>query len=416
MFLKKSTILIVSLMLYPLFGLAQTKDEVRANYRLSFGSYTSYPEDVSENYSKVPQGYKAFYISHYGRHGSRYLITSKFYDHVLSVLNKADSLGVITPEGKEFKRKVEQTAQYCVGKYEDLTLLGAEQQKQIATRMYRNFPEVFTKGGFVECKSSYIIRCGMTMANFCMQLKALKPSLDIRMSQNRKDMYYINPHVKIQKTDDGPAYETLSSFRERILDGSALASRLISSQEFIKENVNLAKFMDACYETARSVDGFPELGIDYANLFTPDEWVALWQGESANWYTWNGYYPGSTPQYEVSRPLLDKIIEEADAAIEGNGICADLRFGHDSKLGPLTYLMQLDGFHPVVTDYDKLVDVWSSGKVVPMGANVQIIFFRNKNNPNIIVKILMNEKECTLPIESRIAPFYEWNDVKKLWQ
>jgi len=416
MFLKKSIILFIGLALYPLAGFCQTRDEVKADYRLSFGSYTSYPEEILQDYSKAPQGYKPFYISHYGRHGSRFLITSKFYDQVLSVLSKADSLGVLTAEGKDFMQKVRATAQYCVGKYEDLTLLGALQQKQIASRMYDNFPEVFIKGGVVECKSSYIVRCGMTMANFCMQLKSLKPSLDIRMSQNRKDMYYINPHIKIQKADDGPAYETLSSFRSRILDGRPLASRLFSSEEFVKENVDLSKFMDACYETARSVDGFPELGINYADLFTPDEWVALWQGESANWYTWNGYFPGSTPQYEVSRPLLDKIIEEADAAMEGKEVCADLRFGHDSKLGPLTYLMQLEGFHPAVTDYDKLVDEWTSGKVVPMGANVQIIFFRNKNNPEILVKIHMNEKECTLPIESATAPFYMWNDVKKLWQ
>jgi hypothetical protein len=46
-----------------------------------------------------------------------------------------------------------------------------------------------------------------------------------------------------------------------------------------------------------------------------------------------------------------------------------------------------------------------------MGANLQIIFYRDKKN-DILVKLLLNENEVTLPIKSEFGPYYSWNVVK----
>ena len=52
---------------------AQVTDEELAKHpEFTSSNYLVYPEPVNIKYTKVPAGYKPFYISHYGRHGSRY--------------------------------------------------------------------------------------------------------------------------------------------------------------------------------------------------------------------------------------------------------------------------------------------------------------------------------------------------------
>ena len=47
-----------------------------------------------------------------------------------------------------------------------------------------------------------------------------------------------------------------------------------------------------------------------------------------------------------------------------------------------------------------------------MASNLQFIFYRNKAG-EVIVKLMHNEKECRLPIESDLAPYYRWEDLRK---
>lgn len=413
--MKRTALILCILIVSCLSAIGQTRQEVLENPHLASGSYTVYPDVSGVKYTAAPKGYKPFYISHYGRHGSRFLITGKFYKCVSGYLAKADSLGVLTDLGKDLASKVDAVAAYSRGRYEDLTLLGGWQQQGIAERMYHNFPEVFAKGANVDCKSSYIVRCAMSMANFCMKLQSLDPSLNIEMAANRRNMAFINPEYEGEQLNDDEAYAELDRYRKKILDGSRLASSLFSSQEFIDSYVDKDELMNACYETVRSVDNFPEVGVTFDGLFTPEEYLALWEGDSANWYTWNGCYPGSTPVYNVSAPVLEKMLEDAREALSTGEVCANLRFGHDSKLGPLTYLLELEGFCDKVVRYEELAEKWSTSKVIPMAANLQIIFYRSRKSSDILVKVLMNEKECRLPLPSELAPYYKWEDFDRYY-
>jgi hypothetical protein len=47
-----------------------------------------------------------------------------------------------------------------------------------------------------------------------------------------------------------------------------------------------------------------------------------------------------------------------------------------------------------------------------MASNIQFIFYRSKKSDDVLVRILHNENDVTLPIESATAPFYKWEDVK----
>ena len=48
-----------------------------------------------------------------------------------------------------------------------------------------------------------------------------------------------------------------------------------------------------------------------------------------------------------------------------------------------------------------------------MATNLQMIFYANKQN-DILVKLLLNEKETTIPLLKHTIPhYYKWSELKK---
>ena len=75
-----------------------TSQEVYDNLNKSASVYYAYPR-IDECYTPAPAGYKPFYVSHYGRHGSRYLISDADYLSVMQVLEKAAAVGFLSEKG-----------------------------------------------------------------------------------------------------------------------------------------------------------------------------------------------------------------------------------------------------------------------------------------------------------------------------
>ena len=48
------------------------------------GIYYAYPEYKAAKYTAVPEGFIPFYISHYGRHGSRWMTSDARYEWIIS--------------------------------------------------------------------------------------------------------------------------------------------------------------------------------------------------------------------------------------------------------------------------------------------------------------------------------------------
>ncbi|MEO4970249.1 histidine acid phosphatase, partial [Bacteroides uniformis] len=46
----------------------------------------------------------------------------------------------------------------------------------------------------------------------------------------------------------------------------------------------------------------------------------------------------------------------------------------------------------------------------------QFVFFRKKGSDDILVKVLLNEHEMKLPVESELAPYYHWKDVEAYYR
>jgi hypothetical protein len=49
-----------------------------------------------------------------------------------------------------------------------------------------------------------------------------------------------------------------------------------------------------------------------------------------------------------------------------------------------------------------------------MGSNLQIIFYRSSpKDHDVLIKVLLNETEATLPLPTDCAPYYHWQDFRK---
>ena len=146
-------------------------DMIQRDRNLSASNYCVYPDSALAPLTPAPEGKQPFYISHYGRHGSRYLNNRKGYDVPYNYLRRADSLGLLTPKGQEVYKEIRKIIDDSEGRWGDLSGLGKRQHRQIACRMVERFPEVFKGHAFVDARSTVVNRCVLSMG----PLAALMP-------------------------------------------------------------------------------------------------------------------------------------------------------------------------------------------------------------------------------------------------
>ena len=130
----------------------------------------------------VPKGFKPFYISHYGRHGSRSDWSRDNYPPLLEQFTAAHDAGLLTQEGETAFERIKEVIANHNGNDGALTRLGTQEHRQIAGRMYDKYGKtVFNKKGprKVRAISSTVQRCIVSMSAFTGELISRDPGLDI---------------------------------------------------------------------------------------------------------------------------------------------------------------------------------------------------------------------------------------------
>ena len=384
----------------------------------------------------APKGFKPFYISHYGRHGSRYEQNSTFARNAQGAFFVLDSLGLLTETGKALRADVEAVVEAHIGMEGSLTPRGAREHRMLADRMFHRFPQVFKDKSRkeVDCFSSTNFRCIMSMTNFAYGLKEQCPDHDFTFTSAEKYMSYINPSLNVRRpgqpapqrpaggfpgmgrpaSGQRPAYAPspgvpgydFSRFLRPLFTDMGAAMRVLGNPE---------PFVRSIFTTAGLCQLVDFLGIDIYHHFTPEELAYLWVDGNNNIYRmWGGSIEnGDVIRYAI-RPLLMDFVEKADAALQpGSHRAADLRFGHDTSILPLFALLGVDDpqYRHFLSREASQHD-WYAFFQVPMATNCQMIFYRN-NKGEVLTKILYNEKEILLPgIEPVSGPYYSWPELR----
>ncbi len=414
--MKKILLILLSFVL-ALSSFAQSaREEVLATPEKAGGIMYAYPGPQSVQ-TPAPRGYKPFYISHFGRHGSRWNCSEDDYLLPYGVLKAASEAGKLTSVGEEVLAKAaffKEDARDHIG---ELTRLGMRQHQDIALRMFRSFPEVFKGDPEVTANSTQSPRVMVSMFYFCNKLESLNPKMRIDLDASERDSKFV-----ADRTDEARAYaaspglkEVQDAFASKCLHPDRLMGVLFNDMEYVDRNVNKDDLFDQLYELACMAQNNEHSDVDLLYLFEPDELFDIWQRNNYRMYSSRGSDPrGGETVLTGGMPMFRHFIEKADEYIGSGKRGATLRFSHDGYLVALTTTMQLDGCRGKASTPEEVCDLFSTWKVTPMGGNVQWIFFRNRKG-DVIVKFLLNENEVGIPVETDMYPYYHWKDVRKYY-
>lgn len=405
-----------------LWASAQTsKNEISKNVYLSASNYLAYPSPTSK-LTPAPKGEKPFYISHYGRHGSRYLISKNDYEEPVKVMTRAHKEGKLTSLGKDVLRRLKMMSEEANDRLGELTLLGAQQHQGIAKRMYERFPQVFADSAEIDARSTIVVRCILSMENELQQLISINPKLKISHDASVHDMWYMNfdDHKLAKHKMDSITKMAYHKFCEAHIHPDRVMAELFNDTSYVNNNINKDDLYYKLFSLASNLQS-SELRhqITLYDIFNSEEIYDNWQRENVWWYINFGPCPlnGGTQPFS-QRNLLNNILDYADSAIVKEHPGATLRFGHEVVVMPLACLLELNNCGEKIQDLEQLDDKgWINYKIFPMGCNIQFIFYRkNFSDKDILVKVLLNENEAKLPITSDIAPYYHWKDVEKYYR
>jgi len=413
--MKRYLIAALSLLLCVTAGAQRlgVREEVRADWNKSSGLDCLL--DLSPKaLTPVPKGYEAVYISHYGRHGSRYAYTGDAYSILLNMLAEGREQGNLTERGERLLNDLEPFWDYVRYRVGDLTEIGWNQHQEIARTMVKNYPTVFGKGSSVDACSSPSVRAIMSMSSCCAALSRLAPKTSVYEHQGMMDVQATRPNQGANPFKyEGPAEvfpypETSEQFFLRHFPNyKDVLARFFKNPDKALGRRNPYNVFFHLYMFVAGMNSLPpDVRIDVKDFFTVEEFATLW--ETDNYERFREYHAYRTP----CSSIVDDMVEKASQRLAAGSRGADLRYGHDHVVMALELIMDLDGFDRAPADPDDLV-YWFQTFRSPMAANIQFVFFNPKKgrSGDTLVKVLLNGEEARLG-DLEGFPYYRWDDVK----
>ena len=377
-----------------------TPERLKEDPALAMDVYHVYEYSPSKA-TRPPRGYKAVYVSHYGRHGERYINRTYYLYPGLDVLQRSE----LTPLGERAMKEISGMIRCCEGNWGALSPLGAKNHREIAKRIFKRNRRVFRSGREVRCVSTPKPRCIISMANAAGALAVCRPGLKIDLRTNEDFLCYVQPdevrdHLYELRDSMFAAHpEACDCLRDCFADPAAPDAKA------------LAELAEALFFTWK---GLPCIGLGQFDIrdFFSEQMLLL---TARHYAAWDYCLLSRSPWWhrEWLDPIFDDIIARADEALEKGTIAADLRFGHDSQLIPIYTALGLTARGPVL-NYADSPDYWDPASICPMASNLQLEFYKKRNAP-VLVKVLQNEQEVLIPSLTPVkGPYYRWEDLSSL--
>ena len=403
---------------------AQTAaQEIRQNVLCTASNYMAYPGPIQQVLTPAPQGMKPFYISHYGRHGSRFHSRPSMYNEPYLTLARADSLGKLSDLGREVMLRLDIIRKDAENRWGELTPLGVQQQKDIARRMMERFPEVFEGHTDIDARSTGVGRCILSMEYALMEMLQHNPDLNVHHNATHRDMDYLNLQDKklMALKFNKPAKEWYDRYVSQTAHHAHLMRELFADTLYANKHVNMVDLSVQLFLIAAIMQN-TELGqhITLYDLFDYDESYRIWKIGNARWYIgWGAADVNGAVQPYAQRNLLRRLIEDADKVLSQPNTKVELRFGHETVLLPLICLLDINGYGFTTNDLEQLEpNGWINYRIFPMSCNLQLVFYRRSPKDradDVLFKVLLNENEATLPLPANQAPYYRWGDFRRYY-
>ena len=404
-------------------GLAQSPEEaIRRNPSKTAGSYYVYDSGALPAPTPAPKGYKPFYVSHFGRHGARYCTGE--YDKMYGWLDQAEKAGVLTGGGKAFFDQYRTFYQKVRLSRGNLTRLGMEQHRSIARHLYERFPEVFEGPTHVVAASTESPRVIMSMWSCLSELQKSDPDLSIDADASARFASWLQPvlpsnpyYVKERMQPGQAAQDSLKAYFDRTVPWERILLRLFTGTEAVTEVLKTTP-QAFVVQLHAIVEGTLCLDEDrgcFDSWMTGEERYKVWKYSSASMFAGCGRFDNSGDlKVDYAAFTLEQILQTADADMASGDTQLRLRFGHDASLMPLVTFLNPNGMGRNTSSFEESLDIFPN-YLMPMGSSLQFIFYRNARN-RVLVKVLLNEEEVTLPFREAAGHCYSWEDFKAYYQ
>ena len=391
----------------------------------------------------APKGYEAFYISHYGRHGSRYPYTATVATALLDMLHEAGEKENLSEYGSGLMARLELFMEKAGNHIGELTDLGRQQQYRLAGEMAERYPQAFRKGAVVTAQASSSPRSILSMASFCTALARKYPSIRIDQFQGFAETQATAPNMgrnplRIKGPGLGNPYrESPAEFMQRRFPEftETVLGKMFRDPYAALGDRDVQYLMDHIYMLIGGMNSLPDgVRMDFSDIATPETLARMWELDNYQRFCEYIVYTASCcsvfkdiiERADARLALLDsaagKLEGRAEGAVgraAGRAEGADLRFGHDHVLMSLLMIADIDSFGELPENPDELGHVFQTFRS-PMAANLHFVFYRPKNGRGpILTGLSLNGQPARLSAldkELGISPdesaFYRWDDVK----
>ena len=385
---------------------ALQEDRTRAGNNLN--SYEFFP--IKD--TKAPAGYKPFYVSHYGRHGSRSDWGGSAFLGVIAVMEQGQAKGILTPDGEMLLEGARKVLAGWDGMDGRLSQRGVREHAAIAKRLYNRYPQVFKGKKNVRAVSSTVQRCIISMNSFTNSLIRQNPDLEIRLDTGEKFMEYLDNEKGWQQVTGRAMRKSFELMRDIPDDTLGVLSKVFTDPVAAREIVKSARhFTDDVFNTARVAEDF-DVEEDIYSVLPFDAVYRRWAQN--NMFLYLGHCNSvdvGAERVAMAQSCVEDIVAKADEAIATGKYAADLRFGHDYPLMALASYLGIEGVGDRL-EVEEICDKWLGFWNIPMASNLQIIFYKNKAG-DVLVKFLYQEQERLLRgLEPYQGPYYKWETVK----
>lgn len=382
--------------------------------------------------SPPPAGYDVVFINHVGRHGARHLTKDVQVAYAYGLLTKADSAGVLTPNGQALWAMVKRLQKVEQGGTKSITQEGKNELDGIGRRMYERYPSLFKDQKQLKIAVTKEIRTQQSAQAFMKGLNAkMKDTLSATFYNDDPDLRFYDSSTEYKKfVEDGNWHETMDKLEaaEHIAEIETEFCNGIFKPEFAEKlsAANKDRFTTDIFGFAAIVPslkyevkaaGFSESDLNIAGLFSCKQLKALGEISNADENLKKG--PGTDVkgiQVKIATPLLADFIKTSDDMIAGKYHGVKLRFAHAETIAPIAALMDLDVASKQAKGADDINQAWDAAKVIPLSSNIQWVFYKKRGSDKYLVKVLLNEKEVWIAgLPKQNSPYYDFSALKRFY-
>lgn len=386
------------------------------------------------------------YAAYVARHGARFLSSQKKVASLQNILYAKAISSSLTTRGERFLKLIGEITKKTGSDWGELTDVGIYEQHRLARQLNMLVPELVKNASIRAC-ATYVPRVVMSMYQFCWELDRLNPSVELYQGFGRR----YNPLLRFFTTDslyrhwreEGDWKEIYHEFMQRNVSVEPAVRLLGSTDGFSPDSLrDITMMMYGVLQSLRAA----YVGEPDEYFMSEEEYRACWMADNLEQYLRNTISPADTSCAGAASYLLSTIIKDADEALgikqpyqdlpasnndsaaydsachnnksrkpgdESISFDASLYFGHAETLMPLFSLMDLPGCRAIPLDYNDVADQWRNYDIVPLGANLLIIFLKNKEG-EIYTATRLNGKFIR-PLKGK-QEIVDWRDLSGYWR